>query len=81
MLLDQRRRQIAYRLKRRLAPGVDNQPIVEREEQRSTLEARRRAEIARTARRRARVEWLQRALGLAAAFGVLALAVAVGAFR
>ncbi len=81
MLLAQRRRQIAYRLKRRIAPGVDNEPVVEREDQRGRLEARRRADIARVARRRRRAAFAQKALALLAAVGVLALAVAIGAFR
>jgi hypothetical protein len=81
MQLAQRRRQIAYRLKRRIAPGVDNEPIVEVESQCLAQERRRRAEIARTARRRQRKAFAQKALALTAAVGVLALAVAVGAFQ
>ena len=80
MLLAQRRRQIAYRLKRRMEPGVDNEPIVELEHQRPQLDRSRRREIARTAQRRARRQTLQRVLFLAAAVGVLILAAVTGAF-
>lgn len=79
MLLAQRRRQIAYRLKRRLDPGVDNEPLVELEHARLAQERKRRDEIAKTARRRARREMIQRILFLSAAIGVLVLATATGA--
>jgi hypothetical protein len=81
MQLAQRRRQIAYRLKRRIAPGVDNEPIVEIEGQQRRQERRRLAQIARVARRRRRAAIAQKALALFAAVGVLVLAVAIGAFR
>jgi hypothetical protein len=81
MQLAQRRRQIAYRLKRRITRGVDNEPVVEMEHQRLVLERRRRREIALAARRRRRSEILQKVLAVSAAVGVLALAVAIGAFR
>jgi hypothetical protein len=79
MLLAQRRRQIAYRLKRRLDPGVDNEPLVELEPVRFAQERKRLEEIAKTARRRAQWQMIQRILFLTAAIGVLVLATATGA--
>lgn len=76
---DQRRRQIAYTLRRRLSGGVDNEPIIAFEHDMAAVEAERRAKIVATAHRRAKLKAAQRALGVAAALGVLALAVALGA--
>ncbi len=79
MLLAQRRRQIAYRLKRRLDPGVDNEPLVDQEHLRQADERQRLAAIAQTARRRALRQTIQRVAFFSAAIGVLVLAMATGA--
>jgi hypothetical protein len=76
---DQRRRQMAYRLRRHVVGGVDNEPIAAFEHEAAMLEARRRALIAETAQRRQKLKSVQRAMGIVAALGVLALAVALGA--
>ncbi|MBU6405520.1 MAG: hypothetical protein KGS44_00095 [Alphaproteobacteria bacterium] len=80
MLLAQRRRQIAYRLRRRIDPGVDNEPLSAQEHLRLAENRKRLEEIARTARRRARRQITQRVLFLGAAIAILVLATATGAF-
>jgi hypothetical protein len=70
---------MAYRLRRYVVGGVDNEPIVAFEHEAAMLEARRRALIAETAQRRQKLKSVLRAMGIVAALGVLALAVALGA--
>ena len=79
VLPDQRRRQLAYRIKRRVVGAVDNEPVIEMEHRQAVLDAQRRDRIVRAARLRDRRRTIGRALGLAAALGVLALAIGVGA--
>lgn len=78
---DQHRRRLAYRVKRKVIGGVDNEPLIEREEDQARRHAERLRAIAQAARRRERTKLVQRVLAIGAAFGVLGLAIAIGAFR